>query len=129
MSSYDEKKLILLGALALTHSIIWNVPHLLADVFEDLNRVYQAYQANPNNPQVAADYIRIFDMWTNDMGNIYAAHGGEGIFGFEGSDEGSASATQEGSYTGGAMSAETARCYPFLLGCWLNNSFRKQNAR
>ncbi|MDR2769253.1 MAG: hypothetical protein LBB19_01710 [Puniceicoccales bacterium] len=109
-----RKKLIPLGALALTHSIIWNVLHLRADVFEDLNRTHQAYQANPNDPQVAASYIRLFDTWTNDMGNIYAAHGGGGMFGFEGSCEGGLAdrvLTRRGN----------VRCYPFLLGCWLNN--------
>ncbi|MDR0392731.1 MAG: hypothetical protein LBH52_00655 [Puniceicoccales bacterium] len=80
--------MILLGALALTYSIVWNVPRLRADVFEDLNQAYQAYQANPNDPQVTANYIRLFDKWTNDMGNIYAAHSGGGVFGFEGSDGG-----------------------------------------
>ncbi|MDR1254415.1 MAG: hypothetical protein LBJ78_00045 [Puniceicoccales bacterium] len=114
-----RKQLILLSVLVLTQATLWNTSRLRADVFEDLNRIYQAYQANPNDPQVAASYIRLFATWTNDMGKIYAAHGGGGILGFESGLVGglaSRALTQRGN----------VRSYPFLLGCWLNDSFCTQ---
>ncbi|MDR0647562.1 MAG: hypothetical protein LBF43_03980 [Puniceicoccales bacterium] len=113
-----RKKLVLLGALALTHAMLWHTPLLRADRFRDLNRAFQAFQANSSDPQVAANYIRLFDKWTEDMGNIYAEHGGGGLLGFEGGTQGWADTS--------FLLRGNVRVYPFFLGCWKANKFCRQ---